>query len=235
MLEIPIDLKHLCEEWAQAVIQAMPPDQFLPAQQVKQKYTLQLEELLKSKIERFSRGIKILIETLLILNKINPSDFPDTLFSELDKMAISERPSLDSLKKNLPLKDYYGLSEHALNLFYQAANYLFKNGSFQNCADTLFFLCHLDPENELFWLALGNVEYHSEHYEDALNAFSIAYLINEQDPRGLLYAAHSCEKLGEKERALGMVQGVLEICETDTGLREIRESAQQYIEELKVA
>lgn len=234
---LPDFIQSLCDIWTQEVLNetAIDPSKDLlsPAQKAEQ-IKLQIANLINTYMDSLEKGLMTLSHTLKNLSFEKTQEFPEAIWNEIIRIRETPTPSLDELQnENLSLKEFYKISDETLSYFYQVANDLFQKQQYLEAKDILTYLCALDAENKIYWLALGNTEYYLQDFNKALQAYTAAILTSPEDPRAFLYAAHCYAHLGEIKSAKEYANCAQEIASLFPDEAELKESAQHYCEKLK--
>lgn len=95
----------------------------------------------------------------------------------------------DDLLAGRSLGGLIGFSDEAMEDFYSAAYQLYQAGRDSEAADAFFFLTALHPSIQVYWLCLGMAEQSSGRHEQALAAYSMASLLEPQDPLPYYHSA----------------------------------------------
>jgi type III secretion system low calcium response chaperone LcrH/SycD len=118
-------------------------------------------------------------------------------------MPINNSLELKSkLKKGASLQEILGIEDDALAAFYETAYSLYVNKEYEKAADGFFFLTSLSPERYPLWFGLGLAEYELRHYDEALEAFHMAVLLDMDNPLPYYHMARIYRDL--KDRTNGM-------------------------------
>ena len=236
---IPEEISKLCSLCAEEMAKSDPATsgpQVLTPKQREENLLVRMEEIALFRIQRLTRGLTTLLETLDRLSEEDPSQFPPSLMKAWESIAALKPLDVNELLENpISLKEYYGLSVEVLEKCYATASHEFESGHYQQAADILFYLSALDPDNSLFWLALGNAEFYCSNYWDALQDYRLAFYTNPHDPRSLLYGAHCYEALHKKDAALETVELAVKVASEDASLEEYQREAKNYYTQLKAA
>lgn len=130
----------------------------------------------------------------------------------MDPLAVPY--TLKSLQEDLlsgkSLGEIMGFGEEALQDFYAAAYQLYQAGRDSEAADAFFFLAALHPSVQVYWLGLGMAEQCLSHYEKALEAYSMASLLEPQDPLPYYHSAACYHALQDSLNARKSLEMALE-------------------------
>lgn len=216
-------LNKLCEQCAEAMAASVGQEgvTLISFEQRKQNYLLQIQQLVLEQALLSEKGSQALLEALEFLTERDPEHYPKELLVHAKGLGQGQEiASLEELE-DLSVQNLYGLSDAELTAFYNAANYRFMEKRYGDAALILNYLCTLNPDNPLYWLALGNAEFHNQRFEQGLEAYAMACLVRPEDPRPQLYAAHCWDALGDREKAIETAKGALEAAHDDPVVSEM--------------
>lgn len=98
-------------------------------------------------------------------------------------------------------KDLKGLSDESMEAFYSVAYNLYENGKFEDSAKIFRFLCFLDHYNKKYYMGYGACHQMLKQYEQAIETFTYASILDTNDPTPPLYAADCHLALGNLKAA----------------------------------
>lgn len=93
------------------------------------------------------------------------------------------------------------LSEGLDNL-YTFAYHFYDHGKYQRAADFFYVLTRLNNQDQTYWLGLAAAQQMLKQYEKALDSYSIAALLDPENPTVHFYAAGCFFSLGNVEKGL---------------------------------
>lgn len=99
-------------------------------------------------------------------------------------------------------KEICGIDEKQMRLFRTKGTELYNVEKYKEAADVFFLLSLIDWKLPYHWSSLGHAEYYSENYQDAINAYASAIVLDSKDPRPLLRSALCYEKLHQFQAAI---------------------------------
>lgn len=224
-------VKKIVDQWIDKM-EFSPENKLLSPSMQKEKVRLEITDTLKQLIQAVQVGIESLAQTLEQLSQQDPVKFPKESLNELYKIQNNAKLHEIDLTNNseelICLKDVYGISDAAMETFFEAVNYLYNQQRYDEACNILFYLCNLDPAKNIYWFTLGNAEYLKNDFQRAIYAYSGAFLTNTADPRSLILAASCFEELKQLDRALNMVECAMDVVHDNPELaseweREIRD------------
>jgi type III secretion system low calcium response chaperone LcrH/SycD len=98
--------------------------------------------------------------------------------------------------------DKLSLSEDCLQGLYAIAYNFYENGKYREAVHYFRVLSNIDAPTRKHWMGLGASLHMLKDYEKALAAYSIAALLDNQDPYVHIHAADCCFALEQKERGM---------------------------------
>lgn len=127
----------------------------------------------------------------------------------LKKMPLpSMNEALKGFIEGNTYQESLSIPDEAMQEYYEIACEFYDNKQFEEAGDVFFFLACLNPLQSNLWIRSGNAEEALEHYEEALEAYSMAMLTDSNDPFPHYYSAGIYLKIGSKAQA----KECLDIC-----------------------
>ena len=121
------------------------------------------------------------------------------------KQTISQEDFTKLLKrfveKGSTLKGMRGISDETMEAVYGLAYNNYNNGKFDEASRLFGFLGGFDPYQSKYWIGLAAARQMLKQYQGAIQAYSMAALMAEEDPNPSLYAADCYMIMGKKELA----------------------------------
>ncbi len=196
--------------------EALKPNQIVSKEALQARYQKELQDEFTDYRKRLENGAAKLIGSLTELAKENPELFSQDVLDEIESIiALSEEMETDEgklgeeLANGTSLQELAHISDATIDKLYQGARRLYTLNNFTDAADAFKFLTSLNAKNSAFWLGLGNSEYSSGRYKEALYAFTYASQTNPTDPNCHVMSCRCYEALGEIENALNALDLVL--------------------------
>lgn len=123
-----------------------------------------------------------------------PSDIaiPDEEYARITEALLEQGQSVGEL---------LGLAGDDLEVIYRVAHHSYDGGGYAQAEKMFGLLCLLDPTQFKFWLGLGNCRQMLQRHDEALSAYLMAAVQDEQDPHPHLQSTVSLIALGEREAA----------------------------------
>ena len=136
---------------------------------------------------RFIRGLDLAMDDLsrhlpkTELNAIN-EELRGTVDKMIPMMLEKSATPEESVEKLVQTPDSFqellGISENTINQFFQSGYRYYETAHFAEASDVLFAVNVLNPFKYNGWLALGMAEKQCGHFNEALQAFTMAALID---------------------------------------------------------
>lgn len=107
-----------------------------------------------------------------------------------DLTAEVERLAVKCMEEGVPLATVKGINNEELDAFYAVGYNLYQQKKLDEARKVFQFLAlhqHLDCR---FWLGLGGCYQRMGDYKNAINAYTVAALVDATNP---LYSSHACE------------------------------------------
>ena len=98
------------------------------------------------------------------------------------------------------LQELLGFSDHTIDLFYRGGYKLYESSYFADASDLFFAITVLNPFKYNVWLALGMAEREKGHFNEALQAFSMATIIDPTSVYPHLYSAGCYRSLNSEDK-----------------------------------
>lgn len=109
------------------------------------------------------------------------------------------------------LKDAHNISDKEMEAIYSVGYNLYESGKYDDGLKVFKFLCFFDHLEKKYWLGLGAVNQMLKKYNDAVNAYSMAAMLDIDDPAPAMHAADCLLLTGNKEKAESALNFVLEM------------------------
>ena len=130
---------------------------------------------------------------------VNPSAEPALTGISADDFA---EIMYNMLQNGKTLRQLKGLSNEQMEAVYGAAYTAYNNGNYEQAQKIFQFLCQFEHLEKKYWMGLGATRQMLHQYNEAIEAYSFATLLDADDPRPPLQAADCHIALGNKEAAL---------------------------------
>ena len=117
---------------------------------------------------------------------------------------------LEFFGKGGTFKDLKDMSDDAMEAIYSVAYNLYQGGKYDEAQKVFQFLCFYDHFNRKYFLGLGACQQMMKQYEQAIEIFTFATVLDADDPRPMLYIGDCHLGMGDKEKAKGCYETVIE-------------------------
>ena len=97
--------------------------------------------------------------------------------------------------------EFLGLGGQDLEAMYHIAFHTYESGGYAQAEKIFGLLCLLHSREITYWLGLGNCRQMLDRHVEALAAYHLAALLDDQDTRPLMQSAVSWIALGERDAA----------------------------------
>lgn len=101
-----------------------------------------------------------------------------------------------------PLETMPEFSKDSLQAIYASAYCYYQSGKYQEAKSRFRFLATMDTENRTYWLGLGASLMMLKEYEQALQAYALAAMMDHSDPLVFIHMADCLFALGKVEEGL---------------------------------
>ncbi|MFK0570976.1 SycD/LcrH family type III secretion system chaperone [Endozoicomonas sp.] len=112
-----------------------------------------------------------------------------------------ENMLLDFFGKGGTFKDLKNMSDDAMEAIYSVAYNLYQGGKYEEAQKIFQFLCFYDHFNRKYFLGLGACQQMQKQYDNAIEIFSFATILDSDDPRPMIYIGDCHMAKGDKEKA----------------------------------
>ncbi|UYM14718.1 SycD/LcrH family type III secretion system chaperone [Endozoicomonas euniceicola] len=107
-------------------------------------------------------------------------------------------------------KDLKNMSEDAMEAIYSVAYNLYQGGKYEEAQKVFQFLCFYDHFNRKYFLGLGACQQMQKQFENAIEIFTFALVLDEHDPRPMIYIGDCHLAMGDKEKAKQSYESAIE-------------------------
>ena len=117
---------------------------------------------------------------------------------------------VEALSEGATIGDAFNVTKEQTEGLYALAYNLYTAGNFKDAGTVFQALCLYDHKDSKFWMGLGGCRQAQGDLKGAIDAYSMAGTVKLlEDPVPFLYAARCYIKLGDKENAIGAINGLL--------------------------
>lgn len=107
--------------------------------------------------------------------------------------AVAENNNFDEIRNNL---------SEGLDNLYTYAYHFYDHGKYEKAVDFFYVLTRLDSQNFTYWLGLAAAQQMLKQYGKALDCYSVAALLNPENPTAHFYAAGCFFSMGQTDKGL---------------------------------
>ena len=135
---------------------------------------------------------------------MNNEDIQQASSEELEDMLI------EFFGKGGTFKDLKNMSDDAMEAIYSVAYNLYQGGKYEESQKVFQFLCFYDHFNRKYFMGLGACQQMQKQYENAIEIFTFATVLDEHDPRPMIYIGDCHLAMGDKEKARMSYEAAIE-------------------------
>lgn len=173
----------------------------------------ELETKLMKELGQFQKkledGALELMTSLAQLGSHDSSYLSTDVVSDLSRIVAFSYTLKDSsvayfeqLGNGKSLQELCTVSDETMQKLYLAAKQIYDQKHYKEAVNAFAFLTFLNPTCHTFWLGLGNAQYQSHQYENALFAFANACQEDPSDPFCHLMSCRCYEAIKEIDNAI---------------------------------
>lgn len=129
-------------------------------------------------------------------------------------------------------KDLKNMSDDAMEAIYSVAYNLYQGGKYEEAQKVFQFLCFYDHFNRKYFMGLGACQQMMKEYENAIEIFSFATILDSDDPRPMLYIGDCHLAMGSKDEAQAAYETAIEWAGAKEEFAEDKERAHSMLENL---
>ncbi len=165
-------------------------------------------------------------------------DLPKITKTALDAMELEgEHKALaEKLVENLTsggtIGDAYNLTSNELELIYAVAHSYYANKKYDKALPIFKFLTMFDHITAKWWTGLGATWQMTKDYENAVNAYAMATVLDVEDPKPQLQAGYCLVMLGRKTEAREALEGCVIACGSNPAHALLKSQAEALINAL---
>ena len=148
----------------------------------------------------------------------------DAPLSDAEIQAI-----IQAMQDGASIGDVANISTEMLEGLYTLGYNLYTSGNFMDAETVFQALCLYKHSEVRFWMGLAGCRQANGNLQGAVDAYSMAGVAGGlSDPAPFMYAATCYVKMGDKENAIGALQGLLTLgSETDPAHIDCRNKAKE--------
>lgn len=132
-------------------------------------------------------------------------------------MTPEEKENADKMLEHLgnggTLADLYNLGEKDLEVIYSFALNFYKNEKYADAISIFRYLCMNDHLTQKWWIGLGAAQQKSGDYQGAIQSYTMATMLDVEDPRPPLHGGYCLMMLGQNEQATNAFEHVVMVCD----------------------
>ncbi|KEQ18909.1 hypothetical protein GZ78_02325 [Endozoicomonas numazuensis] len=129
-------------------------------------------------------------------------------------------------------KDLKNMSDDAMEAIYSVAYNLYQGGKYEEAQKVFQFLCFYDHFNRKYFMGLGACQQMMKEYDNAIEIFTFATVLDSDDPRPMIYIADCHLAMGDKEKAKMSYETAIEWAGSASCYEDEKQRAQNMLENL---
>lgn len=137
--------------------------------------------------------------------------------------------ALDHLSKGGVVADLYNLTKEDLEVIYSFALNYYKNEKYDDAVQLFRYLCMNDHLTQKWWLGLGAAQQKATDYAGAVRSYTMATMLDVEDPRPPLHGGYCLMMLGDNEKAVSAFEHVAMVCESKPEHAALKQQAQMLL------
>ena len=126
---------------------------------------------------------------------MNNEDIQQADNDDLENMLI------EFFGKGGTFKDLKNMSDDAMEAIYSVAYNLYQGAKYEEAQKVFQFLCFYDHFNRKYFMGLGACQQMMKEYENAIEVFTFATVLDTNDPRPMIYIGDCHLAMGDKSKA----------------------------------
>lgn len=139
----------------------------------------------------------------------------------------------EEVEKGKSFQDIIGYTSETMDKFYGVAYNLFQQQKYEEASDAFIFLTTLNPRVHSYWLGLGMSEQLNHEYDNALMAYSMASLLDSQNPIPHYHSAACYHELKDSRSALASLEFAIQIAGDQSTYSNLKSAAKSALERLR--
>ena len=140
-----------------------------------------------------------------------------------------------TLANNGTLKDIRGLTAEHMEAVYSVAYNLYEQGKYEDAHDMFSFLGLYDHLEKKYWVGLGACRQMMKRYDGAIEAYSMASMLDVDNPEMPLHAAECHLALGNLEGAESGAFAARHWANERGGFDEVRDRAEVLLKHIEAS
>ncbi|MCX5769438.1 MAG: SycD/LcrH family type III secretion system chaperone [Candidatus Hydrogenedentes bacterium] len=136
---------------------------------------------------------------------------------------------LDVLAKGGNLGQIHGLTKKDFDLIYSVGHTFYKSGKYEKAMPIFQFLTLYDHPTKKWWMGLGATLQMMKQFQKAVDAYSVATILDIEDPKPQLQAGYCLLTMKKKKEARSALEGVLLCCQDNVPAHAVFKSQAQAL------
>lgn len=140
---------------------------------------------------------------------------------------------IQQLQEKESLKEKIGLKDEKLEIVYNRADKLLREGHIQDAESIAQFLLMFDGKNSMYWVAYGITLLKQDKIEEAKQAFSMSVLLNNQNAWAFYYLAETLVADNQKDQAKEVLLELVPELAKSEELKDLHDMAKALLDHIK--
>lgn len=229
-------LAKLCQQIEDEVkksIEEPPPEQrFISVKLKRDQAVAETREALYAMQVLMAKGIKAIYTSLVDMGKQQEVDQIADWFTNNSENITAYLDSKNESMGDKTMEEILHFPRQYLIHMHEAATYLLGKNRFEESLMALSFCLQINPLLPTLWTTYGITLQHYDQ-QQAINAFTIASDLDEENPYIHCHKARSLIALGKRAKAIESIKQAKEICEKKPEYTEIKTYCNELEEWMK--
>lgn len=150
---------------------------------------------------------------------------PHKTITEKEYQALVDKV----LNESYTFREIQGISDESMDAIYSIAYNLYQNSKYEDAHKVFQFLCFYDHYEKKYWMGLAACRQMLKKYQEAVDAYGFAAMLDTDDPKVPLYAADCLLASGNKEHAQFALESVVEFSGDNKAHKNLKERAEAIL------
>ncbi|PJE79760.1 Chaperone protein IpgC [invertebrate metagenome] len=143
-----------------------------------------------------------------------------------------EEQLVDFFGKGGTFKDLKQMSDEAMEAIYSVAYNLYQSGKYAEAQKIFQFLCFYDHFNRKYFMGLGACQQMLKQYDQALEIFAFAVMLDGSDPGAMIYMGDCHLALGDQPMAIQSYEMAMDCAGDNPKYASDKQRAQNMLENI---
>lgn len=110
--------------------------------------------------------------------------------------------AMAAIQNGATLADLKGFTHQHMEALYTVGFNAYNSGNYEQAEKVFQFLCLYDHLEKKYWMALGSARQLLKNYKAAVDTYTYAWTLDQDDPTAALHAADCHIALGDRDAAI---------------------------------